>query len=183
MPFLRVHCSGGAGRHRSVAIGSADRQFERFNVHFLECYYRAENGKVHRFGGTGHKQLGIDIAVHLPDGRCRFDASGTRSSGQISMDRTGVRSTPTRLIQRILLLSACRNASARQAAEQHAGWDIWDKEDITLKVRQWFSVNDQRRLVDIFRDNVLFDSVSPESGPWPVPEVFFAPVQPATFAL
>jgi transcriptional regulator with XRE-family HTH domain len=46
----------------------APESFERFCAHLLERLYRDRSGRVHRAGGSGHTQDGIDIMVTSAEG-------------------------------------------------------------------------------------------------------------------
>ena len=70
----------------------------------------------------------------------------------------------------------CRKPPGGAAIGKHRRtWDIWDKEDISLRVRE-LCKDEQRKLVDIFFQGqrlALIGEVEP--GPWQTAEDFFAP--------
>ena len=152
---------------------SADA-FERFSHHILTCLYRSAT--VHRFGGQGHTQDGIDLEVRMPDGRyttfqCKrhLEFGPTKVRAAVAADTYGAD-------QKILLLSRVATPAARKEIATHPGWDIWDKDDISLKIRQHLTPDEQRRLVDtFFPGQRLALTGQSEAGPWQTVGEFFAP--------
>ena len=147
--------------------------FERFCFHFLSLIYPA--GRVHRAGSSGHAQQGLDIEVTLEKNRrhtfqCkRVDEFGPSKVHKAVADHT------RKATKKFILLSRIASPQAREAIQQHAGWDIWDKEDISLRVRN-LTKHEQLKLVDtFFRGQRLALLGEIEPGPWQTLEEFYAP--------
>ncbi len=147
--------------------------FERFVEYFLAIRYR--DATVHRAGGQGHSQDGIDIDVRWPNGvvytfQCK-------RVGQFGPDKVhaAVAKHKRSAKKRFLVLSRIATPQARLAMSNHASWDIWDKEDLSRHIRE-LPQDEQRRLVDIFfRGQRLSLIGEAEPGPWQTCEEFFAP--------
>jgi transcriptional regulator with XRE-family HTH domain len=153
--------------------GLTPEGFERFCLYALERIY--PDAMVHRVGGPGHAQDGLDIEIMF-DNKDRYGFQCKR------VDEFGPQKVHAAIGQHFgktkksfLLLSRVASPQAREAVKQHPTWDIWDKDDISLRVRQ-LSKHEQRRLVDVFfpqqRQALLGDT---ESSPWQTAEEFFAP--------
>jgi transcriptional regulator with XRE-family HTH domain len=147
--------------------------FERFSFHLLQLLH--PGAIVHRAGATGHAQEGLDIEVQLAKNRrytfqCkRVDEFGPSKVHKAVADHT------RNAIKKFILLSRIASPQARDAIQQHAGWDIWDKEDISLRIRN-LPKREQIRLVDMFfRGQRLALLGEVEAGPWQTPDEFFAP--------
>jgi len=153
--------------------GLAPETFERFCLYLLERLN--PDAEVHRVGGIGHAQDGLDIEVVFPDKiRHGFQCKRVDEFGPQKVHATVAKHTGNAK-KKFLLLTRVASPQAREAIRQHPTWDIWDKEDISLRIRQ-LPKDEQRRLVDIFfpkqRQALLGDT---ESSPWQSAEEFFAP--------
>jgi transcriptional regulator with XRE-family HTH domain len=147
--------------------------FERFCFQFLDAFY--PGAQVHRAGKSGHAQQGIDIRVDTPDGMCHtFQCKRVQNFGPQHV-LSAVAAHTLKSHTSVILLSRIASPRAREAVQLHPGWQIWDKEDISLRIRK-LPKESQRRLVDIFfpgqRLALLGDG---ESGSWQTSEEFFAP--------
>lgn len=147
--------------------------FERFCLHLLDKLY--STSKVHRAGGSGHKQDGLDIEVTSKDGATyTFQCKRVTNFGEAKID-AAVKAHTAHADKKYLLLSIIASPQARKALAKHNDWDIWDKEDISLKIRS-LPKRDQIELVDIFfrgqRQALLGE---PEAGPWMGLDDFFGP--------
>lgn len=151
-----------------------EEAFERFSHHLLSCLY--PNAAVHRFGGQGHTQEGIDIEVRMPDGRrATFQCKRHKEFGPAKV-RTAVDADLYGADEKILLLSRVATPAARNEISKHATWDIWDKDDISLKIRRHLTPDEQRRIVDTFFPGQRLALIGQmESGPWQTSDEFFAP--------
>lgn len=147
--------------------------FERFCLHLLNKLY--PKAKVHRAGGAGHKQDGIDILVTNDDRTTHtFQCKKVSNFGEAKVE-AAVKAHTVNAKRKHLLLSLVASPQARKALAKYIDWDIWDKEDISLKIRS-LSKRDQIELVDTFfrgrREALLGE---PEAGPWMTPDDFFSP--------
>lgn len=147
--------------------------FENFSADFLARYYRSRAGVVNRFGGTGSKQYGIDIEVCGSSfGVHTFQCKRVEEFGEQKVHAAVAAHTYVSDLK-VLLLSNIASPKARLAIAQHAGWQLWDRVDISAKFRE-LSMVDRRDLVDIyFRGQRQALLGEPESGPFQRPEDFF----------
>ena len=147
--------------------------FERFCFYFLGKFY--PDAKVHRVGKSGHSQEGVDIDVVFPDETSyTFQCKRVERLGPEKVQAAVVAHT-RKSRKKFLLLSRVASPNARQEIGRHKNWDIWDKEDISHRIRN-LPKDEQRRLVDIFfRGQRLALLGETEPGPWQTAEEFFAP--------
>ena len=149
--------------------------FERFCADFLVRYYRPQGGRVERYGGPGHKQLGIDIAVRLPDRVHAFQCKRVETFGEQKVHTAAAAQTFKAELS-VLLLSSIASPKARDAIAKHPGWELWDREDISRRFRDLPMV-DRKDLVDTFfpgqREALLGET---EDGPLMTADAFFRPL-------
>ncbi|MFL6314167.1 MAG: helix-turn-helix domain-containing protein [Terriglobales bacterium] len=146
--------------------------FERFCFHFLDALY--PGAQVHRAGKSGDAQHGIDIMVKSQTGVFTFQCKRVQNFGPQHV-LSAVAAHTVKADQKVILLSRIASPKAREAAQLHAGWDIWDKEDISLKIHK-LPKEAIRRLVDIFFPTQRFALLGQgESGSWQTTDEFFAP--------
>ena len=147
--------------------------FERFALYFLSALY--PKATVHRVGGTGHAQDGLDVDVVFNDGKCfHFQCKRVQEFGA-AMVRAAVEAHTRKASKKIILLTRVATPKAREAVRAYKSWDIWDKEDVALRIRS-LSKHEQIRLVDIFfRGQRLALLGETEPNVWQTHEAFFAP--------
>jgi len=147
--------------------------FERFCLYLLAALY--PEADVHLAGAQGHTQDGIDIAAIFPDQKCyTFQCKRAEEFGAQKV-HTAIAAHKAKSTKQFLLLSRIASPQARNAVRQHDGWDLWDKEDISRKIRS-LAKDAQRRLVDtFFRGQHLALLGETERGPWQTAEEFFRP--------
>lgn len=183
--ILRIEASellDAAGYAVPAVIASFDRtlplegltpdSFERFMLYFLAKQY--PEADVHRYGETGHKQDGLDLRVIFPDGRkwtfqCkRVEQFGPQNVHTAVADYTEVAD------RKFLVLSRVASPGARKALDKHAHWELWDREDISRRVRE-LSFDDQRHLVRAFFRGMESALLGVDASlPWESTEGFFA---------
>lgn len=148
--------------------------FERFCFHFLWKHY-PEPKDVHRAGGQGHAQDGLDIDVIFPDKACySFQCKRVKEFGPQKIHKAVADHTRDAQ-KKYILLSRIASPQSREAIRKHTSWDIWDKEDISLRIRD-LPKDDQIKLVDIFfRGQRMALLGETEPGPWQTTAEFFAP--------
>lgn len=171
-----------AGFTRKMAVVSFDQpfpidalspdSFERFCRHFLQAMY--PEARVERAGGQGHTQDGLDVSADFPDGTSfSFQCKRTGEFGPQKVHAAVAKHTVA-ATKKVLLLTKVASPQARAAMKEHPGWEIWDREDISYKIRQ-LSIAEQIRLVDIFFRGQRFALLGiDEAGPWETSETFFA---------
>jgi transcriptional regulator with XRE-family HTH domain len=152
--------------------GLAPDSFERFCRHFLQAMYL--EARVEHAGGQGHTQDGLDVTADFPDGTTfSFQCKRAGEFGPQKVHAAVAKHTVA-ATKKILLLTKVASPQARTAMKEHPGWEIWDREDISHKIRQ-LSLDDQIRLVDIFFRGQRFALLGiNEAGPWETSDEFFA---------
>ena len=147
--------------------------FERFCMDFLSKKY--PEAEVHRVGGQGHTQDGVDIDAIFSDKTCyAFQCKRVENFGPDKVDKV-VANLKRKAKKKFILLSRVASPKSREAVKKHTGWAIWDKEDISFYIRQ-LPKDDQKKLVDTsFRGQRLALLGETEPGPWQTPKEFFAP--------
>ncbi|MCR5883722.1 helix-turn-helix domain-containing protein [Rhizobacter sp. J219] len=147
--------------------------FERFCRFLLERLYRGR-GIVHPYGAQGHEQKGIDIFATGEFGVHSFQCKRVEKFGAHKV-HAAVADQTFEAQLRVLLLSTTASPDARDAVAKHKGWELWDREDISYKLRT-LPERDQIDLVDIFfrghRNDLLGIN---EAGPFLSKEDFFKP--------
>ena len=108
--------------------------FERFCHYFLERLYRDRGGRAHRAGSAGHRQNGIDISVTGSFGTHTFQCKRVEEFGPQKV-RAAIEEHTAQATQKFLLLSNIASPQSRAAVAAHADWQIWDREDISLRIR------------------------------------------------
>jgi transcriptional regulator with XRE-family HTH domain len=148
--------------------------FERFCFYFLEKL--SPTADVHRAGGSGHTQGGLDVDAFFPDKTIySFQCKRVQQFGPKDV-HTAVANHTRKAQKKFLLLSRVASPQSREAVKKHPTWEIWDKEDITREIRQNLPKDDQVKLVDIFFPGQRLALLGElEAGPWQTTEEFFAP--------
>ncbi len=148
--------------------------FESFCAAFLGRLYRSGGGKVHRYGGTGHKQHGIDIVATGPFGTYTFQCKRVNEFGAQKV-HTAVAEQTYIADLKVLLLSSVASTKARDAMVVHIDWELWDREDITRKFHD-LAMSDRLDLVDRYFSGQRLELLGvDESGPIQTVEDFFKP--------
>lgn len=145
--------------------------FERFCQHLLQSHH--PDAEVYRAGGPGHTQNGVDITVRSPDGKITsIQCKRTTDFGPQKV-RAAIEAHTVPASKKILLLSKIVSPQARAAAHEYPGWEIWDKEDLSLKARQ-LSKHEQVRLVDTFFNGQRLALLGVnDAGPWETTQAFY----------
>ena len=148
--------------------------FESFSATLLSRLYRSQGGEAHRYGGPGHKQHGIDVEVTGPFGTHTFQCKRVNEFGAQKV-HTAVAEQTIPADLKVLLLSIIASTKARDAMASHAGWQLWDRDDITRKFHE-LSMADRLDLVDRYFNGQRLDLLGvDEPGPLQAPEAFFKP--------
>jgi transcriptional regulator with XRE-family HTH domain len=148
--------------------------FEQFSADLAAALH--PQARVHRCGGQGHTQGGIDVIVHHPDGpptgiQCKREqkfgpAKVTEAIGELKVD----------VGHCYLFLTRVASPQARQEIANHPSWTLWDVDDLSREVRSLPDRDAAVRLVDTYfpgwRESFLG---VPSPGPWMTTEEFFRP--------
>lgn len=149
--------------------------FERLCAHLLQRMY--PDAQVHRAGGQGHTQDGTDVMVTLPNGaKHSFQCKRVEEFGPQKVHAAVAKHT-IKASKKVLVLSRVASPQTREALAVHKGWELWDKDDLSLKIRALAKV-DQLALVDIFFPGRRFELLGvTEEGVWETTSEFFAAFQ------
>ena len=139
-----------------------------------------DDAEVHRAGGSGHTQSGIDIEARFSNGTVfTFQCKRVQEFGPQKVHAAVAQDTVP-AAKKFLLLSRVASPQTRAAIREHANWDIWDKDDISVRIRGLSKI-DQLRLVDTFFKGKRFELLGEtEAGPWETTKEFFAPFENST---
>lgn len=146
---------------------------EDFMCSLLSQMYPEAN--VHRVGSHGHKQDGTDVEAVFPNGvsysfQCK--RHNTFGPGKV---KAAVAEHTWGAEKKIIALTRPASPQARLEIKKYSGWDIWDVDDISKKVRN-LSKEAQVRLVDTYFAGRRLDLLGElEVGPWQNLDQFFAP--------
>jgi DNA-binding transcriptional regulator YiaG len=136
-----------AARGTSTADGSAQRplaallpfpnltpeEFERAVADLMQC--RFPDAKVNQLGSQGDDQRGFDVLVVQPDGhRIGIQCKRTKQFGPQQV-KAAVEAAELDVDESFLVLSREATAAARFELDQHAGWQVWDRVDLSRLVR------------------------------------------------
>lgn len=149
--------------------------FERLAANLLQRLYR--NASVHQAGHRGHTQDGTDVLVMFPNKDVySFQCKRAEEFGPQKV-HAAVALHAIEAQKKFLLLSRTASPQARSAIRQHEGWDIWDRDDISSKIRS-LPKADQIELVDIFFKGRRFELLGvTEEAVWERSKEFFAPFE------
>lgn len=149
--------------------------FERLCAYLLQRLY--PDAEVHRAGGQGHTQDGTDVLVTLSNGtKYSFQCKRTEEFGPQKAHAAVAKHT-IKANKKVLVLSRVASPQTREALATHKGWELWDKDDLSVKIRGLPKV-DQLALVDIFFPGRRFELLGvTEEGVWETTGEFFAAFQ------
>lgn len=148
--------------------------FESFCTDVISYLHQADAIKTHRYGGTGHKQDGLDIQTLFKDGReftyqCKRQASFGPEKIKIA-----VKAHTHTSDKKFILLSSLASPQAREAIKKFPDWELWDREDISRLIRLKLTPIEQRTLVDAYfpgqRVSIMGEL---EPSPWRTYDQFF----------
>jgi len=153
---------------------SAD-SFERFCRDLLGGLFPTD--RVDPVGKSGHAQAGADITVTFADGtQFIFQCKRHKQFGPADVLKA-VQALKVPGVKQVLLLSRVASPAARAEILKvtQAGWEIWDQENLSSKLRS-LNAERQRQIVDTYfpgqRRALLGE---PERGPWQSLSEFWAP--------
>jgi transcriptional regulator with XRE-family HTH domain len=108
-------------------------QFERVIADLMERRYPGAN--VSQLGGQGDDQRGYDILVVRPDGRrVGVQCKRERQFGPKKVEKA-VLAAELGVDESFIALSRVATAEARFEMDKHAGWQLWDRADLSRQVR------------------------------------------------
>ncbi|HEU5026190.1 MAG TPA: helix-turn-helix domain-containing protein [Spirillospora sp.] len=149
-------------------------RFEQFSADLAQALY--PNAEVHRYGGQGHKQGGIDVLVTHPIGKPTGIQCKREGEFGPAKVKAAVSALEIDLKECIIFLTRVASPQARKEISKQKDWKLWDIEDISRTVRTLGDTDAALRLVDTYfpqwREAFLGISAP---GPWQLPEEFFRP--------
>lgn len=147
--------------------------FERLTATLLEALY--PDTTVHQLGGRGHTQGGLDVLMTFPTGeQWGFQCKRVTEFGPQKV-REAVAKDTSLTNRKFLVLSRIASPDARAALADYADWTLWDRDDISRKIRE-LPVEAQKRIVRVFFPGMEIALLgSSASSPWETPDEFFLP--------
>lgn len=151
---------------------------EKFEL-FCKAVIGALNpgAEVQRYGTQGHKQEGIDLYAKTSASILDYQCKRHKQFGPADIKKA-VKDTTFRAKHHHLLLS--RNASplAKKEIANYPDWSLWDRENISEKVRNLPNKDDAVRIVDTFFPGMRKSFLGvDEPSPWLTPQDFFLPLE------
>ncbi|MGW4394937.1 helix-turn-helix transcriptional regulator [Amycolatopsis nivea] len=149
--------------------------FEHFSADLARALH--PNSQVHRYGGQGHTQEGIDVLITHPDGT----SIGIQCKREQQFGPEKVKKAVGELTANVgrcfIFLTRIASPQARQEVANHQPvWTLWDTDDLSREVRTLPDRDAAVRLVDTYfpgwRESFL-GVASP--GPWLTTGEFFRP--------
>jgi len=111
----------------------APEEFERAVADLMQCHF--PGAKVSQLGSQGDDQRGFDILVVEPDGhRIGVQCKRVKQFGPKRV-RAAAEAAELDVDDSFLVLSCKATAAARFELDQHAGWQLWDRVDLSRLVR------------------------------------------------
>lgn len=147
--------------------------FEQFTREIIQA--ANPSWTVRRAGGPGHTQYGADVVATAPDGTATdYQCKRVEQFGP-SQVAAAVAAYKGEADRRVLVLSRTASPDTARALEEHKGWMLLDRDDLSSLLRT-LPVAEQDRLIDIFfRGQRLALLGRSEPGPWLTIEEFFRP--------
>ncbi len=152
---------------------SPDR-FEQFSADLAQALY--PDAVVHRYGGQGHTQSGIDVLIKHAVGKpIGIQCKREKEFGPAKVKKA-VGALQTDVRKCFIFLTRIASPEAREEISKHRNWQLWDIGDISRAVRSLSDRDAALRLVDTYfpqwREPFLGVSAP---GPWLTQEQFFRP--------
>jgi transcriptional regulator with XRE-family HTH domain len=155
--------------------------FEHFVADVVQALH--PSAEVRLQGGRGHKQHGSDIILRFRDGRTwSFQCKRVERFGKGDVTKA-IACYRVNHERAFLVISKIASPTVAEVLEGHPGWTLWDKQDLTRKIRS-LPTEAQERLVDLyFRGQRMALLGRSEPGPWLTLEDYFAPFMKRNSAL
>jgi hypothetical protein len=121
---------------KRLRLGSGESTWEQFEQFCLALFGALPEVKsVNRYGGRGEKQDGIDLEIRFANRRkgsaqCRQRAKFGKSDFTKAVAENAYEGT-----RHIVVTSAVASVRARKASKATPGWELWDIDDIGVRVR------------------------------------------------
>ncbi|KKR56133.1 MAG: Helix-turn-helix domain protein [Candidatus Woesebacteria bacterium GW2011_GWF1_40_24] len=135
------------------------------------------NAEVERYGTQGFKQEGIDLFSRDKNEVLDYQCKRHKQFGPADVKKA-INATTFKAKHHYILLS--RNASplAKKEILNYPNWSLWDREDISEKIRNLANKDDAVRIVDTFFPGKRKSFLGiDEPSPWLTVEQFFLPFE------
>ncbi len=126
-----------------------ERTFEMFcRDLFIELYPKRSSSLN---GSSGHKQFGVDVFVTGEEEHIGIQCKRHQTFGPADVNNAVAEVLPAANITRGIIALSRKTATpdARRAVKTHPGWELWDGEDLSSRVRG-LSADAGLRLVDSY---------------------------------
>ncbi|MDE1150303.1 MAG: helix-turn-helix domain-containing protein [Azospirillaceae bacterium] len=149
----------------------APEMFERFVGDLVSYLYPTRNTRVQ--GGRGHDQSGWDVITTGDGETTGIQCKQVERLGPAEARR--VIAAVDRPVDRSILALSRVISPATAGALEEAGWEVWDQDDISRKVRQLPGELQDNLIDSFFRGQRLTLLGRDNPGPWVKIDRFFAP--------
>lgn len=130
---------------------------------------------VHSYGTQGYKQDGIDILAKLFKTVFDYQCKRHKQFGPADIE-AAVKKTTFRANHHHLLLSRPASPDARKKIIQYSKWSLWDREDISNKIRYLPNKDVALRIVDTYFPGKRKSFLGiDEPSSWLTPQEYFRP--------
>jgi transcriptional regulator with XRE-family HTH domain len=152
----------------------APDRFEQFTADLAQLLH--PKAEVHRFGGQGYTQDGIDVLARHQDGTATtFQCKREKQFGPTDV-KNAVEAVRVSANEHFLMLTRVASPGARKEISKHDSWKLWDVEDISRAVRVRVPLDAAVRLIDTYFPGWREPFLDvPEPGPWLTGNEFFSP--------
>lgn len=146
-------------------------RFEQFSTDLARLLH--PDCQVHRYGGVGHKQYGVDIIaqkgnVYHKAYQCKRHAQFGPADVKEAVEKTTLSAEGYRI-----LLTRIATPGARDEIKKHDRWVLWDVEDISREVRN-LPLDAAVRIVDTYFPGWREPFLGvPEPSAWQTTDEFF----------
>ncbi len=161
-------------RPRVTTLPLAELPFDRFEQFSADLAHQLHpDCKVHRYGGAGHKQYGVDIVVQK--GNIYYKAYQCKRHTQFGPAdvKKAVKEATLSAEGYCILLTRVATPGARDEIKNREGWELWDVEDISREVRS-LPIDAAVRIVDTYFPGWRKSFLGvPEPSAWQTTDEFF----------
>ncbi len=147
--------------------------FEQFTADLVEALH--PEAEVRQQGTSGHEQEGADVVARFEDGTSwTFQCKRVQRFGPRDV-LEAIHCHAREARRAFLVLSRIASPAAADEVAKHPGWTLWDRQDISRKVRK-LAPDCQRRLVRRYFPNQAVAFLGHGGpGPWLTADEYFAP--------
>lgn len=161
-------------RPRVTTLPLAELPFDRFEQFSADLARLLHpDCQVHRYGGAGHQQYGVDIVAQK--GKVYHKAYQCKRHAQFGPAdvKAAVKEATLSAEGYCILLTRVATPGARDEIKEHEGWALWDVEDISREVRS-LPLDAAVRIVDTYFPSWREPFLGvPEPSAWQTTDEFF----------